>query len=107
MIAGGENLDPASARMMLQAMGPHAIDQQIRQAISLCWMLLPEEKKSVEAVEAEIRRLVDRALKDLREDAAAFGVPKSEPPAPGRAARRARPAAQSRAPSRPGGEVGR
>ncbi len=36
--------------------------------------MLPDEKKSVDAVESEIRRLVDRALKNLREDAAAFGV---------------------------------
>ncbi len=75
MVMTGEQLGPGDGGKMREALGPHALDQAIRQAISICWMLLPEGKKSVEAVEAEVRRVVDRALKDLREDAAAFGIP--------------------------------
>ena len=37
--------------------------------------------RTVDAVEGEIRRLVDRALKDLHEDAAAFGVGEPRKPA--------------------------
>jgi len=51
-------------------------DQHIRQAISTCWMMLPEEKKNSEAVAIEIRRIVERALTSLKEDAAAFGFTK-------------------------------
>jgi hypothetical protein len=47
---------------------PTQIDHQIRQAIQFCWMGLPKEKKNVDEVERHIRRLVDRALPDLRED---------------------------------------
>jgi hypothetical protein len=65
-----------------QALGPHHVDQLIRQAISACWMMLPQEKKSAAGVEAEVRRVVERALKDLREDSAAFGVPTDPPPPP-------------------------
>jgi hypothetical protein len=61
-------------RAMRQMFGPHQIDQLIRQAISVCWMALPDDKRHVAAVEAEIRRLVERALDDLREDAQAFGI---------------------------------
>ena len=58
-------------RSMFRPMGA---DQAIRQAISTCWMMLPQDKKSVETVESEIRRLVDRALNNLREDAQSFGI---------------------------------
>lgn len=77
MFAEKVDLDPRQS--MSHLMGPHAVDQQIRQAVSLCWMVLPEEKKTVEAVEAEIRRIVDRALKDLRDDAAVFGIRTKRP----------------------------
>lgn len=50
------------------------VDSMIRQAVQSCWMALPAEKRSIDAVETEIRRVVDRALENLREDAAAFGI---------------------------------
>jgi BMFP domain-containing protein YqiC len=54
--------------------GPQQIDQQIRQAIQFCWMALPAERKTVGDVETEIRRIVERALRDLREDFESFGL---------------------------------
>ncbi len=71
--SGGEGGDPAERDQMREMFGPQAVDQMIGQAISTCWMALPKERRNVEAVEAEIRRLVDRALRNLREDASAFG----------------------------------
>ncbi len=53
-------------------MGPFLVDNAIRQAIQHCWMVLPEKERTVKKVEQEIRRLVDRALEDFREDTAAF-----------------------------------
>jgi hypothetical protein len=38
------------------------------------WMMLPAGKKSLDGLEAEFRRLVDRALRDAREDGEAFGM---------------------------------
>jgi len=55
-----------------------AIDQEIRQAICHCWLVMPPDRKTVHDVETEIRRLVERALKDLYEDARAFGISDSE-----------------------------
>ena len=67
--SGDEN--PEEARKAMRDMlGPQAVDQ----AISTCWMTLPDDKKNVASVEAEIRRIVDRALKNLREDSKAFGI---------------------------------
>jgi hypothetical protein len=69
-----KTLSEAGAEKLQEFMGPQMVDQEIRRAISWCWMVLPEGQKTVEAVEREIRRLVDRALKDLKEDMAAFGI---------------------------------
>jgi hypothetical protein len=67
--------DPEQLRQMHAFFGPQHVDQQIRQAIQSCWMALPLDRKNVDGVEKEIRRIVERALKDLREDDQSFGVP--------------------------------
>jgi hypothetical protein len=54
--------------------GLQQVDQQIGQAISMCWMMLPKDKKNPDAVAAEMRRIVERALANLKEDAKAFGI---------------------------------
>jgi hypothetical protein len=71
--AGGEDngKDPMAA--MRDMFGPGQVDQIVRQAISSCWMALPKERRNVDEVEKEIRRLVERALANLREDQSAFG----------------------------------
>lgn len=54
--------------------GPDTVDMFMRQAVQMCWMMLPKAKKTVGNVESEVRRVVDRALKDFREDADRFGT---------------------------------
>jgi hypothetical protein len=72
------NMKPEeAAKAFHEMMGPQAVDQAVRQAIATCWMILPQGRKSVDAVEAEVRRIVERALQNLREDAKAFGIPES------------------------------
>ena len=53
--------------------GPSHIDNMIRQAIQSCWISLPKERRTHDELERQIRRLVDRALKDFKEDRQAFG----------------------------------
>ena len=72
-----EKFDPDDAeasKRMRAFFSPQQVDQQIRQAIQFCWMALPPEKQNVAEVESQIRRIVDRALKDLLDDAASFGL---------------------------------
>ena len=57
-----------------EMIGPTDIDSMIRNAVSMCWSVMPAETRTLQRVEAEIRRLVDRALKDMIEDAKAFGI---------------------------------
>jgi hypothetical protein len=40
--------------------------------------MLPKERRTVEAVKAEIRRIVDRALANLKEDNKAFDISPNE-----------------------------
>ena len=72
--ASGDGDDAESAKKMRTMFGPQAVDQAIGQAITTCWMILPDERKTVSNVAAEIRRIVDRALKNLEEDSRAFGI---------------------------------
>lgn len=67
-----KELDQMSS--MREFFSPQMIDQQVRQAISFCWMALPPDRQNVDQVEKEIRRLFDRALRDFRDDATAFGL---------------------------------
>ena len=55
--------------------GPQAVGQALRMAVSMCWMMLPDNRKNVNEAEVEIRRLMDRIFANLREDAKAFGLP--------------------------------
>jgi hypothetical protein len=71
--------DPEAADKMRAMFGPGHVDQSVRQAIGMCWMMLPAGAQTVDELEKQFRRIVDRAIEDLREDAEAFGLPK--PPA--------------------------
>ncbi len=68
--SGGDAGDAERHRML---MSPQ-VDQSLRMAVQFCWMALPKEKRNPEEVERQLRRLLDRALRDLREDAAEFGI---------------------------------
>lgn len=66
---GGED----AAERMAEVFGPGQIDQMIRQGIHFCWMALPKDRKNVDELERQVRRIVDRALRDFREDHEQFG----------------------------------
>ena len=71
--------DPNDADKIAQfrRMALPMLDQQLRSVISTIWMALPPERQTVEEVEKEFRRVADRALANLREDIAAFGLPEN------------------------------
>lgn len=72
-----------AARGVAAALGPASVDTMVREAIRLCWLLLPVTRNKPEDVALEIRRIVDRALRDLSEDAKSFGL-RDEPPETGK-----------------------
>ena len=71
--------DPDAQKKMQSMFGPQQVDQEIRQAISMCWMMMPDDKKNTDAVASEIRRIVERALANLKEDASSFGMTGNPP----------------------------
>ena len=75
-MAGFSSDDPESVNKMRSIFGPGQVDQMVRHAIQICWMMLPEGSKNVDELEKQLRRIVDRAISDLREDADAFGLQK-------------------------------
>ena len=74
MMAAFSHDDPEAADKFRSMFGPNQVDEQIRQAIHVCWMLLPADKRNPDEVERQMRRIVDRALKDFRDDSEAFGI---------------------------------
>ena len=68
-----DSRDENAADKMADFFGPGQVDQTIRQAIHFCWMALPKDRRNPDELETQVRRIVDRALKDFREDSAQFG----------------------------------
>jgi hypothetical protein len=62
--------DPDQFRKFL---GPGQVAQIVGQAIQTCWMMLPPARKTIDDLEKEFRRLVDRDFRDMREDEKSFG----------------------------------
>jgi len=73
MMAAFDACDPNAEEKMAEFFGPGQIDQQVRQAIQFCWMSLPKDRRTPQELDKQIRRLVDRALKDFEDDRKAFG----------------------------------
>jgi hypothetical protein len=70
--ASGEGDENAMDKMS-EMFGPGHVDQTVRGAIQACWMALPKDRRNADELEKQIRRLVDRAIRDFREDSAQFG----------------------------------
>ena len=66
--------DPEAGDRMRKMFGPGQVDEHVRQGMHLCWMMLPEDKQTIDELEKQLRRIVERAIKDFREDAQAFGL---------------------------------
>ena len=60
-----EKMDEGKFKEMF---GPGMVDQMLRNAIQMVWVTLPKKRKKLDELEKEVRRLVDRALRDMRED---------------------------------------
>jgi len=66
--------DPDAGSNMRGMFGPGQVDSLIRQAIQICWIMLPDDKKTVDELEKQLRRIFDRAVANVRDDSDAFGL---------------------------------
>jgi hypothetical protein len=55
-----------------EMLGPGHVDSVIRQAIQMCWLASPKDKRTPDEIEATLRRIFERALRNFREDAEYF-----------------------------------
>ena len=53
-------------------LGPGYIDKEVRSALQNCWLCIAKEDRTIDRVEAEFRRIVERAIKDFRDDEKVF-----------------------------------
>jgi hypothetical protein len=74
MLGGGEDQGGRAE------IDPSVVDRQIRQAVMMCWLMLPDDKKNIPAVKAVILKIVERVFSDMAEDEQTFG--KGWPKAP-------------------------
>jgi hypothetical protein len=68
----GCELSAEDMKSVHEMLGPGHVDSAVRQAIQMCWLASPKDKRTPEAVEETVRRIFERALKDFREDAGYF-----------------------------------
>ena len=50
------------------------VDQMVRQAIQVCWMALPKDRRTADEVRRQLNRLMDRTFRDMEEDRKEFGM---------------------------------
>jgi hypothetical protein len=65
--------DPDDEERLSQFLTPNQADQMIHHGIQMSWMALPKDRRTADELEKQVRRFVDRALRDFREDNESFG----------------------------------
>ena len=65
--------DPAAGDKVRRMLGPGAADNHLRQAVQFCWMCLPEGSRTLEGLERDVRRRIDRIFREMHEDEAQGG----------------------------------
>jgi hypothetical protein len=68
----GEDPSGEAAGFMAMFQNPAQLDQTVRQAVQLCWTVIPKERQTIEELQKQFRRVVERALEDFAEDKTAF-----------------------------------
>lgn len=65
MIRHPKNINDAATALSL-------VDQRVRDTLKTLWLSLPSDRKNWDELESNYRRLVDRALRDFKEDMVIF-----------------------------------
>jgi hypothetical protein len=67
-----DNARSLARTLRLQHGSPGQVDQMLRSVLQMCWMVLPEDRQTIDELETQVRRTLNRAIQDLREDSTAF-----------------------------------
>jgi len=80
------NIDEFRSHLLSQV-GPGAIENHLRQAFLLCWIMLPPERRLPDEVASSVRSIFERVSKSWSEDASRFFVSAITAPLPTEPAR--------------------
>ena len=67
-MVGHMNDDDVDPQEFANALGPGAVDHMLRRAMDICWMTMARDRRSVDGLAEEMRRLLERAIQDMRQD---------------------------------------
>lgn len=67
--------DPESLARLLRERQPNAVADTIKNAVTLCWVMLPKERRTPEILGAEIHGLVESVLNEFNENRDSFDLP--------------------------------
>ena len=67
---GDDDEDPEE--QMRRMITPEMIDHQVRAAVKACRASLPKDRRNPDEVQRQMRRLLDRAIRAMREDEEAW-----------------------------------
>jgi hypothetical protein len=76
--SSGDDLPAGAGGFLQMFQNPAHLDQSVRQAVQLCWTIIPKERRDADELGKQFRRVVERALKDFAEDKAEFGPSASD-----------------------------
>jgi hypothetical protein len=76
--SSGDDIPAGTGGFLQMFQNPAQLDQTVRQAVQLCWNVIPKERRNSNELERQFRRIVERALKDFAEDKAEFGPSASD-----------------------------
>jgi len=70
----GPDPDDEENKKMMACLPPGYAETLFRNCVQTCWMSLPAERRNIDELEREMRRIVDRVFKHMREDDQAAGI---------------------------------
>ncbi len=63
---------PADLRKLMDESGPWVLDSLVRQAFTMCWMMLPKKKRSTQMVVDILTKLFERNIQNFLADGEIF-----------------------------------
>jgi hypothetical protein len=67
------NTDQGTESQSADLYAPAEVDQLVRKTLQLCWRAMSRDRRSIEEHQRQVHRLVERGLRDFREDREEFG----------------------------------
>lgn len=61
-------------RHFREELGPKAVDEWLKQAVRVTWLLLPKDKRNVDELKSLMQGILDRIIRDMEKDRRKFDL---------------------------------